>query len=183
MDDSKLGVLKIRKWEGVHFRNSPSTNMCLILVERFGEISSERKGKPLWLVFVGKNLPPIEMIWKKYLRRFTIDHWYRFIKQRLHWTVPAFSTPEQGERWSDLIPALTWELWLAKNLVKDQRLPWQKPLTNLTPGRVAQSMLGLIAEIGTPAKSPKLRGNSLLLGKRSKTEPKNSLSNCQKRGI
>lgn len=160
VDDQKLGILKIRKWEGLHFRNSPSANMCLILVERLDEVSSQRKGKPLWLVWVGKSLPPIEIVWKKYLRRFTIDHWYRFIKQRLHWTLPALSTPQQCERWSDLMPVLTWELWLARDLVKDKRLPWQKPLTNLTPGRVAQSMLGLIAEIGTPAASPKLRGNS-----------------------
>ena len=48
------------------------------------------------------------------LRRFTIDHWYRFLKQRLHWTVPKLSIPKQCERWSDLMPLMTWELWLAR---------------------------------------------------------------------
>jgi len=33
-----------------------------------------------------------------------------------------------------------------------------KNMSNLTPGRVAQSMLGLLVEIGTPAQSPKPRG-------------------------
>ena len=44
----------------------------------------------------------------------------------------------------------------------DYHLPWQKPQTqdNLTPGRVAQSMLSLLMEIGTPAISPKPRGKS-----------------------
>lgn len=144
----------------MHFRNSPSTAMTLILVERYCSSWKIQKGKPLWLVWIGEKVPPIELVWKKYLRRFTIDHWYRFAKQRLHWTLPAVSTPQQSERWSDLMPALTWQLWLAKNLVKDKHLPWQKPQTLLTPGRVAQSMLGLIAEIGTPAISPKLRGKS-----------------------
>lgn len=160
VSDPKLGNLKIKKWEGLHFRNSPSTSMTLIKVERFCSNWKVQKTKPLWLVWVGEGIPPIEIIWKKYLRRFTVDHWYRFAKQRLHWTLPAVSTPQQSERWSDLMPALTWQLWLAKNLVEDLHLPWQKPQTNLTPGRVAQSMLGLIALIGTPAVSPKLRGNS-----------------------
>ena len=39
-------------------------------------------------------------------------------------------------------------------------LPWQKPLQNLTPGRVAQSMALLLPEIGTPTFVPKTRGKS-----------------------
>ena len=60
------------------------------------------------------------------------------------------------------MPLMTWQLWLAKDIIKDYHLPWQKPQTqdNLTPGRVAQSMLSLLMEIGTPAISPKPRGKS-----------------------
>jgi len=36
--------------------------------------------------------------------------------QRLHWTLPSLSTPVQCERWSDLMPLMTWQLWLAKDL-------------------------------------------------------------------
>jgi hypothetical protein len=36
----------------------------------------------------------------------------------------------------------------------------QKPQKKLSPGRVAESMFGLLVEIGTPAKSPKPRGKS-----------------------
>ncbi len=43
-------------------------------------------------------------------------------------------------------------------LVKDYHLPWQKPQVKLTPGRVAQSMFGLLVEIGIPAIAPKPRG-------------------------
>jgi hypothetical protein len=45
-------------------------------------------------------------------------------------------------------------------LVAQHHLPWQKPLSNLTPGRVAQSIALLLPEIGTPAVSPKPRGKS-----------------------
>jgi hypothetical protein len=42
----------------------------------------------------------------------------------------------------------------------DRPLPWQKSVTNLMPGRVAQSMGGVFAVIGTPAQPPKSRGKS-----------------------
>ena len=39
------------------------------------------------------------------------------------------------------MPLLTWQLWLAKDVVTEIRLPWQKSLPELTPGRVVQSMV------------------------------------------
>jgi hypothetical protein len=58
------------------------------------------------------------------------------------------------------MPILTWELWLARDLVAQHHLPWQKPLSHLTPGRVAESFALLLPEIGTPAVCPKPRGKS-----------------------
>jgi hypothetical protein len=103
---------------------------------------------------------PLEDIWHQYLRRFSLEHWYRFAKQRLHWTMPSLKTPEQSERWSDLMPLMTWQLWLARDLVTQYRLPWQSATLDLSPGRVAQSMFSLLMQIGTPTSSPKQRGKS-----------------------
>jgi hypothetical protein len=36
------------------------------------------------------------------------------------------------------MPLLSSQLWLAREIVKDNPLPWQKQQTDLTPGRVAQ---------------------------------------------
>lgn len=105
-------------------------------------------------------MPTLCQLWRLYLRRFGVDHWYRFAKQRLHWTLPKLSTPERCERWSDLLPLMTWQLWLARALVSDNPLPWQKKQSKLTPGRVAQAMGGVLAAIGTPAAQPKIRGKS-----------------------
>lgn len=33
------------------------------------------------------------------------------------------------------MPVITWELWLARDIVLDNPLPWQKSIENLTPGR------------------------------------------------
>lgn len=58
------------------------------------------------------------------------------------------------------MPLMTWELWLAREVVADNPLPWQKSMVKLTPGRVAQSIGGVLAAIGTPACVPKTRGKS-----------------------
>ncbi len=157
--DPKMGRLCLRLWCNLHFQQSAKINMHVIQVERYDEARS-RTARPLWLVWVGKGMPELSQIWRHYLRRFAIDHWYRFAKQRLHWTLPKLGTREQSERWSDLMPLLTWQLWLARELVNDRPLPWQKSVTNLTPGRVAQSMGAIFAVIGTPAQPPKSRGKS-----------------------
>jgi hypothetical protein len=53
------------------------------------------------------------------------------------------------------MPLITWELWLARDIVADNPLPWQKSKDKLTPGRVAQAWFKVFMEIGTPARSPK----------------------------
>ena len=58
------------------------------------------------------------------------------------------------------MPMMTWELWLAREIIVDNPLPWQKPQVNFTPRRVAQSFGTVIAMIGTPASVPKPRGKS-----------------------
>lgn len=160
INDLKLGLLRIQLWDNLHFRSAAFHPMSLILVERLKEDGSTKVAKPLWLALCGEQMPPLDEVWLLYLRRFAVDHWYRFLKQRLHWTLPKIATPQQCERWSDLMPIITWELWLARDLVLDQPLPWQKSIQKLTPGRVAQSMGGVLAAIGTPASPPKPRGKS-----------------------
>lgn len=58
------------------------------------------------------------------------------------------------------MPLMTWELWLARDIVNDNPLPWQKQITKLTPGRVAQAIPGILVRVSTPAKPPKPRGKS-----------------------
>lgn len=58
------------------------------------------------------------------------------------------------------MPLMTWQLWLARDIVADNPLPWQKSQAKMTPGRVAQAMGGVLPAIGTPAVAPKTRGKS-----------------------
>lgn len=157
--EPKLGWLRLRLWCNLHFQQSAKHSMHLIQVERLNE-DTVLKLRPLWLAWVGIEMPALCELWQLYLRRFGVDHWYRFAKQRLHWTLPNLSTPQQCERWSDLLPLMTWQLWLARDIVTDNPLPWQKSQAKMTPGRVAQAMGGVLPAIGTPAVAPKPRGKS-----------------------
>ena len=159
--DDSLGLIKISQWKKLHFRNAHGQKLNLIKIHRLEKKKTGNQHKPLWLVWVGEEFLSLEQIWSQYKRRFGVDHWYRFIKQRLHWTLPRFGTTAQCQRWTDLIVNMTWQLWLSRDLVKQWHLPWQKPQKNLTPQRVAQSMIKLLMEIGSPTRTTKTRGKSL----------------------
>jgi hypothetical protein len=156
----KLGSVRVRTWQQMHFRQAAKHPMTLIQVQRLDETGQPRSTRPLWLVWVGDTRPDLEGLWQRYLRRFALEHWYRFLKQRLHWTRPKLGEPKAAERWSDLMPLATWQLWLARDIVQDSPLPWQKTLSILTPGRVADSIATLLTRLGSPAQAPKPRGKS-----------------------
>ncbi|MBD1864143.1 MULTISPECIES: NF041680 family putative transposase [Trichocoleus] len=159
VEEVKRGTLRLQIWHSLHLKQAPTQVLSVIRVERTST-SSTTPLKPLWLIWIGVEQPPLKTIWKQYLRRFSIDHWYRFAKQRLHWTLPQLATPEASQRWSDLMPLLTWQLWLARPEVHDSPLPWQRSSTTLSPGRVANAFATVLAVIGTPAPEPKPRGKS-----------------------
>ncbi|WP_416666339.1 NF041680 family putative transposase [Egbenema bharatensis] len=159
VEESRWGRLHVRMWSSMRLRRVANQTIWLIQLQRLHD-SALHPAKPLWLIWVGQAPPDLETVWQQYFRRFAIDHWYRFAKQRLHWTLPQLATPEQSERWSDLMPLLTWQLWLARCHVQDSPLPWQKSSAKLSPGRTANAFASVLALIGTPAPPPKPRGKS-----------------------
>ena len=160
IEDHSWGTVQVQQWFGLHFRASATHSMHILRITVSGQHSGKPSPKPMWLGWLGGQMPSLEQTWRHYLRRFAVDHWNRFLKQRLHWTLPHFSTTELAERWSDLMPLMSWQLWLAREIVKDNPLPWQKSQTKLTPGRVAQGFTAILAAIDTPAGKPKPRGKS-----------------------
>ena len=71
--------------------------------------------------------------WQAFLRRFDIEHTFRFLKQVLGWTRPKLRDPAAADRWTWIIIACYAQLWLARGLAEDLRLPWQRPCP---PGRL-----------------------------------------------
>ncbi|MEG4069665.1 hypothetical protein QUA42_20385 [Microcoleus sp. Pol11C2] len=69
--------MRVRVWHNLHFRLSPDNSMSVLLVERLTKDGAIAVSKPMWLAFVGLSMPTVTEVWRLYLRRFAIDHWYR----------------------------------------------------------------------------------------------------------
>lgn len=160
MEDPDLGKIQVKIWKDLHLRKAAKCPMQVARLERLEHKGTRRFPKVIWVAWVGEEPPEPKHWWQYYLRRYPVEHWYRFAKQRLYWTLPMLSSPEQSERWSDLMPFITWELWLARPIGVDKPLPWQKKQTELTPGRVCQGMDDIFVRIGTPAQVSKPRGKA-----------------------
>lgn len=59
-NDSKLGHIRISVWHGLHFRAAAKHPISLLRVERLNVDGSLRIIKPLWLAWVGEEMPPQE---------------------------------------------------------------------------------------------------------------------------
>jgi len=167
--DSRYGTVTVQAWHGLHPRLSRrghwadydtppivKGSVIRVDVEHLPKPTARTK-KTLWLWWTGPDTPDLDVCWRAYLRRFDIEHTFRFAKNTLGWTTPSVCTPEQADRWSWLIAAVLTQLRLARDLVDDLRLPWERPRHpgRLTPARVRRGFRRLGVTIGTPANPPK----------------------------
>ncbi|MFC5103828.1 transposase [Kibdelosporangium philippinense] len=111
---------------------------------------------PMWLFWTGpEGSFDLDRVWRAYLRRYGIEHLFRFLKQYLAWTRPRVRGPEQAERWSWLVAVAYVHLVLARGLIADQRLSWERRRGPLSPLRVKRGFRGLHPRLGSPAKPRK----------------------------
>lgn len=166
--DVRYGTVKVSAWHGLHpklGRRGHWANhdelpivagtVIRVDVEHLPKPTSATK-KTLWLWTAGPALD-LDTAWRAYLRRFDIEHTFRFVKNTLGWTTPALRTPEQADRWTWLVVAAYTQLRLARGLVDDLRLPWERRRKpgRLTPARVRRGFRRLGPTLGTPASPPK----------------------------
>ena len=161
--DPRHGTITIRVWHHLHARGGQDAPWTLVCIQAARLPRRGRRPAPLWLAWVGGPLPDDLLdLWRWYARRFTIEHGFRFIKQELGWTTVRLRDPAAADRWTWLVALTLWQLWLARILVTDRRLPWERPLPTdrLTPGRVRRTVPGLYLQFGTPVPPPQPRGNA-----------------------
>jgi len=91
------------------------------------------------------------------LRRFDIEHTFRFLKQVLGWTAPKLRDPAAAGRRTWIIIAAYTQLWLARSLAADLRLPWQRPPARgrLTPARVRRGFRSICGTLPSLTAAPK----------------------------
>jgi hypothetical protein len=172
LESERYGTVRVRAWEGLHpkvclheGRGSrgplPIVRGTLVLVEVGCLPRAERRRKPkkLWLWWHGPGAatPDLDLLWRSYVRRFDLEHTFRFLKQTLGWTTPRVRHPEQADRWSWMVLVAYTQLRLMRPCVADLRLPWERRYSPgyLTPVRVRRGVLALLVELGTPTRPPK----------------------------
>lgn len=168
--DRRYGTVTVTAWIGLHpklhgrgrWADHPqppiiSGTIIRVEVEHLPKPCAGRNRKELWLWHTGPDPVDLDLCWRAYLRRFDIEHTFRFIKNTLGWTTPAPRTPEQADTWTWLTAAAYTQLRLARPAINDDRMPWERPLLNgkLTPTRVKRAFRRLRPTLGTPAQPPK----------------------------
>ena len=169
--ETRYGTVTVTAWSNLHPRLShPSSHwhdhpgpppivegtVIRVEVEHLPKPTSRTK-KTLWLWWTGPGQPDLDLCARAYLHRFDIEHSFRFAKNTLGWVTPSICTPEQADRWTWTIAAAYTQLRLARHLIADHKLPWERPRKphQLSPARIRRGFRAPTATIGTPANPPK----------------------------
>jgi len=178
VEDAQYGTVRVRAWTGLHPKTHgqhakrdargrrPIVRGTLLLVEVSRLPQQTRQPQALWLWWHTPqdpdSIPNLDRAWRAYVRRFDVEHTFRFIKQTLNWTLPRVRHPEQADRWTWLVLLAYTQLRLARPLVSDQPLPWQRPQPagKLTPERVQRAFSKLLLRLPILASPPKPCGRS-----------------------
>lgn len=181
-DDAGYGLVRVRAWAKLHPRvqnhpgrgtrkTKPVIRGTLILLEVTKLPRETRKPRCFWLWWQGPHNPDLAFVWRAYVRRFDLEHTFRFMKTTLNWQTPRLRHPQQADVWSWLVLLAFTQLRLARGIVEDVKLPWQQPQDQqrMTPSRVRRGFIELLPVLSTPASLPKSCG-------RSPGRPKGSVS-------
>jgi hypothetical protein len=171
--DDQYGTVTVAAWAGLHPKQQrhpghgtrgprPIVRGTVIGVQVERVPARTRPPKVLWLWWAGPEGVQLDLAWRAYVRRFDLEHTVRFCKQTLGWTIPRPRTPEQADRWTWLVLAGYAQLRLAREIVGDQRLPWERPRPQprRSPMRVRRGFPRLLCALGSPAATPKPAGRS-----------------------
>ena len=157
--DEKGRPYTVAGWSELHFKACRDVPLWLFEVTRPQAPGSKRHPRVSWFVTLGRPLKPAEVP-STYARRFSQEHGYKFDKRSLLWEGPRLRTPEQFQLWTDLVAATHDEIFLARPLVADLRLPWEDVTRLATPQQVRRGVTRIMPELGTPAKVCQPRGNA-----------------------
>jgi hypothetical protein len=178
VEDEQYGRVRVRAWTGLHPKTQgehaqrdargrrPVVRGTLLLVEVSRLPQHTREPQALWLWWHtpadADAIPDLDRAWRAYVRRFDLEHTFRFLKQTLNWTLPRVRHPEQADRWTWLVVLAYTQLRLARPLADDLPLPWQRPQPTgkLTPERVRRAFLPLLLRLPSLACPPKPCGRS-----------------------
>jgi hypothetical protein len=158
--DARELPVTVSCWKQLHSRKARQVSLTAIRIIRPRAQGNKRDPRVAWFWWLGEQLPPLAEVATFYPHRFGQEHGYRFDKQDLLWASPHLRTPEQMQRWTDLVAVVRNQLVLARELVVAERQAWERRKQTVTPRQVRRAMGRLIREVGTPAAPPQVRGKA-----------------------
>jgi hypothetical protein len=163
--DDQGHELTVTAWGQLHFKKCRTVEVTLvrILRRKDSKIDDAKREPPvLWLIWRGsdEDRPPLPEIPRLYRLRYCIEHSYRFDKQELLWQEPRLNTPEKFEVWTNIVSAAHNEITLARFVTQGMRQPWESRHREPTPQQIRRACSRIIAQLGTPAAAPQVRGKS-----------------------
>lgn len=164
LEDPYWGQVRLECWQQLHEKKG--ADVPYEVIRACVHLERKQPPKALWLAWLAPAQVPVgltitvETLWRAYISRWPVEPSLHFRKATLGWTLPRFQNKNAGDRWTALTTIACWVLFLARPIVADAPLPWQKAQPRLTPQRVQQSLRPIFALIGSPARPPKLRGRA-----------------------
>jgi hypothetical protein len=153
--DLKGHPVRLFWWEDMHVQDARWLNLTIIQVIRLQASNSERDPKISWFVSQGeKPRVGVGLVALFSVLRFGQEHGYRFGKQALLWTEPRLRTPEQFDRWSQIVAIVYNHLVLARDLAEAELRPWENKQRVHTPEPRATRADQIIARVRDPGPSP-----------------------------
>lgn len=169
-ESPRYGAVEHRSWDRLHPRllrrgnwedhegELPIIEGTVIRLD-VDHLPGNSKPKPLWLWTnaCGLTQAQADKYWQAYLRRFDLEHTFRFLKQTLGWTTPQIMSPHTADIWTWLIIAAHTQLALAREHTQDLRRPWEKPAEphRLSPARTRRGFRYLHRKLPPLANAPK----------------------------
>ena len=152
--------MTITVWGGLHLK--ACRERALTVVHRVVRDPATPDAPPavLWCIWVGEPLPALCTLALLDPRRFAIEHGYRFEKQDLLWTSTRLRTPEQAQRWTDVVAIVHNLVGIARTEVGAEVRPWEPDQRPATPRQVRRALGRILADLGSPVPAPQPRGKS-----------------------
>ncbi len=147
-------------WHHLHIRKARTVELSVVRITRTFAAGTKRDPRERWFWWRGEALPPLDEVAGLYGHRFGQEHGYRFDKQSLLWDTARVRSPEQMERWTQLVAIVHNQLVLARGMGIGALRPWESKTRPASPHQVRRAMAKRIGEVGTPAAAPQPRGKA-----------------------
>ena len=157
--------VRISAWGNYHLRAVPTLVGVVVRAEFLKADGTPRYKRPLWLFWSGPPAIALADVVTMYLLRFAIEHFVRFLKQRLGLLAAHLGDLRPIETWVRVVALAYWHLLLARALVQPAYRPWdptarQDPNRPLTPGQVLAAWPTFSRSLETPAAAPRRAGKA-----------------------